>query len=33
MKHDALTNEQETLAALYALGSLDADEARLPSAT
>ena len=28
MRHDVLTNEQETLAALYALGSLDPDEAR-----
>jgi len=27
MKHDTLTNEQETLAALYALGSLDPAEA------
>ena len=29
MKHDVLSNEQETLAALYALGSLDPDEARV----
>ena len=28
MRHDTLTHEQETLAALYALGSLDAAEAR-----
>jgi anti-sigma factor ChrR (cupin superfamily) len=28
MRHDTLTNEQETLAALYALGALDTAEAR-----